>query len=105
MNFARVIGTVWATRKDPTVEGITLRIGEVLVLGAVACEQITLPRCLTALPLLVEGGREAVTVLRRKLGDRKSALRCDHDLAEWLVREGRFDEARGIRVRTMGRRL
>lgn len=26
MNFARVIGTVWATRKDPTVKGITFRI-------------------------------------------------------------------------------
>jgi ethanolamine utilization protein EutN len=26
MNFARVIGTVWATVKDPTVHGIKLRI-------------------------------------------------------------------------------
>ena len=26
MNFARVIGTVWATRKDPTLQGITFRI-------------------------------------------------------------------------------
>ena len=26
MNFARVIGTVWATIKDPNVHGITLRI-------------------------------------------------------------------------------
>lgn len=26
MNFARVIGTVWATAKDPTVRGITFRI-------------------------------------------------------------------------------
>jgi ethanolamine utilization protein EutN len=26
MHFARVIGTVWATRKDPTLEGIPLRV-------------------------------------------------------------------------------
>ena len=26
MNFARVIGTVWATVKDPSVHGIKLRI-------------------------------------------------------------------------------
>ncbi len=26
MNFARVIGTVWATRKDPTLEGMTFRV-------------------------------------------------------------------------------
>lgn len=26
MRFARVIGTVWATAKDPTMEGIPLRV-------------------------------------------------------------------------------
>ena len=26
MNFARVIGTVWATAKDPAAEGIPLRV-------------------------------------------------------------------------------
>ncbi|MGQ0721760.1 MAG: EutN/CcmL family microcompartment protein [Candidatus Eiseniibacteriota bacterium] len=26
MNFARVIGTVWATAKDPTLHGIPLRV-------------------------------------------------------------------------------
>lgn len=26
MNFARVIGTVWATRKDSTLEGMTFRV-------------------------------------------------------------------------------
>jgi ethanolamine utilization protein EutN len=26
VNFARVIGTVWATVKDPTLEGIPLRV-------------------------------------------------------------------------------
>jgi ethanolamine utilization protein EutN len=26
VNFARVIGTVWATAKDPTTEGIPLRV-------------------------------------------------------------------------------
>jgi tRNA A-37 threonylcarbamoyl transferase component Bud32 len=31
--------------------------------------------------------------LYRQLGDRQSAIRCDHDLAEWLTSDGHFDEA------------
>jgi tRNA A-37 threonylcarbamoyl transferase component Bud32 len=41
------------------------------------------------------GGRSLAEAARyyRKLGDREAALRCDHDLAEWLVGEGQYVEA------------
>jgi len=41
------------------------------------------------------GGRhltEASRLFRRE-GDTEAALRCEHDLAEWLMGDGRFDEA------------
>jgi tRNA A-37 threonylcarbamoyl transferase component Bud32 len=41
------------------------------------------------------GGRHLAEAARlyRRLGDRRSAVRCDHDLAEWLTNDGHFDEA------------
>jgi tetratricopeptide (TPR) repeat protein len=41
------------------------------------------------------GGRHLAEAARlyRHRGDRKAALRCDHDLAEWLTSEGYFEEA------------
>jgi serine/threonine-protein kinase len=41
------------------------------------------------------GGRHLAEAARlyRQLGDRRSAMRCDHDLAEWLTSDGHFDEA------------
>ncbi len=41
------------------------------------------------------GGRELAEAARlyRQLGDRTAAIRCDHDLAEWLTAQGRVEEA------------
>jgi len=41
------------------------------------------------------GGRNLAEASRlfRRQGDTETALRCEHDLAEWLMGQGRFDEA------------
>jgi tRNA A-37 threonylcarbamoyl transferase component Bud32 len=41
------------------------------------------------------GGRQLAEASRiyRQLGDRQAAVRCDHQLAEWLTSEGHFEEA------------